>query len=177
MNSQDPSRADWQASIGNDSGILDKKKISAENAVSKHAPSLTGWQDKFVLLVDVNSRTRETRSKMLRKFGVTVHCVPSTGAARARMAATNYNLVLIDLGNKIEEAESFAQELRARNKHQRLGFLIGSPLYIATSLKGRALAQPLTAAPAQTPAVKTAASGLSDFGQKIKDAEAEQATL
>ncbi len=94
------------------------------------------WSRKTVLLVDVHSRTRESRSKIMRTLGVTVHCASSAGSARSRLEAGTYNLVLIDLGTDRAGAESLVQEIKLKNPRQLIAFLVGSPLFVATSRAG-----------------------------------------
>lgn len=129
--------------------------------------------NKVVLLVDGNPRTRESRAKVLRTLGVDVHTVATTATARARLAAMKFDLVLVDPGRDSNDAESLLAEIRGNNRKQRVAFLVGRPLYVASSLKRSS--SPVTPAisdvPKINPQLKTPA--LTDFGQRIKDAEAE----
>lgn len=128
---------------------------------------------KTVLLIDVDSVTREARSRVMRTLGVTVHCVASVNAARQKLESGSYNLVLVDLGSDVEGAKSLAQEIRARNARQLVAFLVGSPLFVATSLDGKT-DSPLRERASRTEPEKKAdapAPSVFDFGQKIRDAE------
>lgn len=130
---------------------------------------------KTVLLIDVDSVTREARSKVMRTLGVTVHCAASVSGARQKLESGSYNLVLLDLGSDTEGAKSLAEEIRAKNSRQLVAFLVGSPLFVATSLDGEAVASPRVRTPRTEPAHKPdpVASSDFDFGQKVRDAEGQ----
>ncbi len=131
---------------------------------------------KLVLLIDVNSETRESRAKVMRTLGVTVHCASTPRGARSKLDSSAYDLVLVDLGADTEGAEALVQEIRQQSPRQLVAFLVGSPLFVATSLDGKG-ARPSRVLPATSPAAdpKATASGKTfDFGQRVKDAQAEQ---
>jgi CheY-like chemotaxis protein len=180
--SSDQALGRWQASVGSDaqqsggeSGELLRLKAGAPmGPVTSTGGSPSG---KIVLLVDSNLRSRESRAKVMRTKGVHVDSVATADAARVRLATAKYNLVLVDLGRDVESAESLVNEIRANNSRQLVGFLVGSPLFIATSLSAS------NSRPHRTPAVPAAASRVEpstpalnaiDFGQKIRDAEAKK---
>ncbi len=132
---------------------------------------------KLILLVDSDLRSRESRAKIMRTLGLCVDCAADAGAARARLAAKTYNLVLIDLGRDATAAEALVHEIRTRNSRQLVRFLVGKPLFIATSVSGanprpRPKPAPAPVAAAEKPRAPAAAA--LDFGQKIRDAEAAQ---
>jgi hypothetical protein len=56
---------------------------------------------KTVLLIDVDSTTRESRSKIMRTLGVTVHCAATVAGARQKLESGSYNLVLVNLGSDV----------------------------------------------------------------------------
>jgi CheY-like chemotaxis protein len=131
-------------------------------------------RSKSILLMDSNRQSRESRAKALRTHGVQVDCVADAAAARVRLAAEKYDLILVDPGRERESAELLVQGIRANNSRQLVGFLVGSPLFVAKSLGGgsnprppRPPATPAAAATANAPAI-----GGIDFGQRIRDAEA-----
>jgi CheY-like chemotaxis protein len=136
-----------------------------------------GLRKKSVLLVDSNLRSRQSRAKVMRTKGVRVDCVGNADAARVRLAAETYNLVLVDLGHDVDGAESLVHEIRTQNSRQLVGFLVGSPLFVAQSLNGsnprpRRAPEPAIVASGEKPSTPTAA-GI-DFGQRIRDAEAAE---
>lgn len=122
---------------------------------------------KTVLLIDVDATTRDARSKVMRTLGVTVHCAASATGARQKLESGSYNLVLVDLGSDVEGAKSFVEEIRSKNSRQLVAFLVGSPLFVATSLADTIGSVPIE--PAKKP--EAPASPAFDFGQKIRDAE------
>lgn len=130
---------------------------------------------KTVLLIDVDVTTRDARSKVMRTLGVTVHCAASATGARQKLESGSYDLVLVDLGSDLEGARSLAEEIRSKNSRQLVAFLVGSPLFVATSLGDKIASLPkplpLQNEPAKKP--KAPASPAFDFGQKIRDAEAK----
>jgi CheY-like chemotaxis protein len=134
------------------------------------------WGKKTVLLVDSNSQTRESRAKVLRTLGATVHCASSPGVARMRFDSGSYNLVLVDLGVDVGGAERLAEELRSKKPRQLLAFLVGRPLFVATSLKHNNIPSrrlPRSSAGAALVQAPKPGAGV-DFGQRVRDAEAEQ---
>lgn len=133
---------------------------------------------KAVLLVDVHAHTRDSRAKVMEDRGVSVHCASNAAGARAKLEAGVYNLVLVDLGRDVDGAEALVREIRLTYPGQLVAFLVGSPLFVATSLNGHKprAARVLPAHNAQPVPVVRAANTLPrefDFGQKIKEAEAE----
>jgi len=138
-------------------------------------PDSFEWGKKTVLLVDSSLPSRESRAKVMRARGVRVDCVANAAAARVRLAAETYNLILVDPGRNVGAAESLVQEIRVKNSRQLVRFLVGSPLFIAKSLGGHKHEPLPVASPAAIPEAPSApvSTGF-DFGQKIKDAEAEE---
>jgi CheY-like chemotaxis protein len=101
------------------------------------------WTKKTILIVDVHAESRDSRSKIMRTLGVVVHSVASAETAMSRFDLRPYDLVLIDLGSNIKGAEDLAEALRAKKPGVVIGFLIGSPLFVARSFTGT---QPILAA-------------------------------
>ena len=173
--------ARWELSIGSDANpATDKPAAPATTIASNAASDQARWGKKVVLLVDSDAQTRESRAKMMRSLGATVHAAASAPEARTRFETGPYNLVLIDLGTDIAGAEQLAQEIKAAKPRQLVAFLVGRPLLVATSLKQQKTSPPARAAsrPTPPPAVQKAAAPLAgavDFGQRIRDAEAQQA--
>lgn len=131
---------------------------------------------KTVLLIDADSTTRESRSKVMRTLGVTVHCAGTVTSARQKMESGVYNLVLVDPGSDLEGAESLVEEIRAKNSRQLVAFLVGSPLFVATSLGGKTRSVPTPLPLRSEPLQKRQApvSRVFDFGQEIRNAESKE---
>ncbi len=131
---------------------------------------------KVVLLVDVNPETRESRAKVMRTLGVTVHCASSARGARSKLDSGAYNLILVDLGADSDGAEALVQEIRLKHPRQLVAFLVGSPLFVAKSLRHKGVPRSRVAHSIVPSPVSTVMKNVKpfDFGQKIKDAEAEE---
>jgi CheY-like chemotaxis protein len=179
----EPTLGRWQVSIGNEAP--QSPQIAAPHSTAsgptepvapRAIPDAVGLRSKSVLLVDSNRQSRESRADILRTRGVQVDCVADADAARVRLATEKYDLILVDPGRERESAESLAQEIRATNSRQLVGFLVGSPLFVVKSLNGASSPRPPR--PPATPPVaagqtpNASAAGGIDFGQRIRAAEA-----
>ncbi len=130
---------------------------------------------KLVLLVDVNAETRDSRAKAMRTLGVTVHCASSAGGARSKLDSGAYNLILVDLGADKDAAEALVQGIRLKDPRQLVAFLVGSPLFVAKSLRNKGVSPSRVASIVPSPVSKVMTDDKTfDFGQRIKDAEAEE---
>lgn len=144
----------------------------------------TGFGAKSVLLVDADSQTRKSRAEVMRNYGVLVDAVASAETARTKLDSGTYNLILVDPGRDLESARSLQAEIKARNPRQLVGFLVGGPRFITTSVGGnsgpaRRVSQPAArsanAPPAAAPPLKTPPTANSrDFGQRIRAAAGEK---
>lgn len=135
----------------------------------------SGIAVKSVLLLDSNLRSRESRAKIMRHKGVRVDTVATPDAARVRLAAEKYNLVLVDCGRDPGTAESLVQEIKAKNSRQLVGFLVGSPLFISKTSSGGTSHRQQGPAIVARPQKLAPAPEARSFGQRIRDAEAEAA--
>lgn len=132
------------------------------------------WPKKTVLLVDINAQTRDSRSKMMRRMGVIVHCAANAQSARSRYDSGSYNLVLVDLGEDVAGAERLVEEIKLRNRRQLVAFLVGRPFYVASSLSGKSV-KPRTNRGKPEGTVRTLsrpAAGSIDFGEQVRRVEA-----
>lgn len=179
----DPNLQRWQASLGNEEHESPREAVThapasgpGEAAAPGALAAAIGLRSKSILLVDSNRQSRESRAKIMRTRGVRVDCAVDADAARVRLAAEKYDLILVDPGRERESAQSLVQEIRTNNARQLVGFLVGSPLFVAKSLTGGTNpTPPPRRRPMATPpaaAVETANAPASDFGQRIRDAEA-----
>ena len=162
------------ASLGEN--ISHEAQTEPGRAAAPEGLPVSSWGKKTMLLVDLNARTREARAKTFRTLGVAVECASTAAAARAHLAAGGFDLVLMDFGRDTAGAESLAREMKSTRPKQRIGFLVGSPRFVVTSLSGiTAPRRPVVPRPPEAPAVAVSAppaAGL-DFGQRVKNAEAE----
>jgi hypothetical protein len=129
---------------------------------------------KLVLLVDVNAHTRESRAKAMRTLGMEVQCTSSAHDARAKLESGAYNLILVDLGADTDGAEALVQEIRVKDPRQLVAFLVGSPLFVATSLRGKAVRPSRLLRPAAPSRASVTPPKSFDFGGKIKEAEGKE---
>lgn len=182
--SSDEALERWHTGMGNDAEQPARSASAGQPQAAKAgvpiglaaAASALELRKKTVLLVDSNLRSREARAKVMRAKGVHVDCVTSADAARARLAIEKFNLILVDLGHETEVAEALVREIRSKNSRQLVGFLVGSPLFVAKSLSGSTprpnrAPTPAMVAAAESPSGPAMAD--SDFGQRIRDAEAD----
>lgn len=128
---------------------------------SKLTGAVPGYK-KSVLLVDSNPVTREARADSMRALGMTVNAVGTGVAARAKLDTAEFDLVLLESGSDVEGAEKLARSISGKNPRQLIGFLVGSPAYIVTSLDGKSVPRPARPAP-KTPK----APEVFDFGQRV----------
>ncbi len=155
-----------------------KSDNSHGDGIGNATPSSGGISlvNKLVLLVDVNAETRDSRAKAMRTLGVTVHCASSARGARSKLDSGAYNLILVDLGADSDGAEALVQEIRLKDSRQLVAFLVGSPLFVAKSLRNKGVSPSRVAQSIAPSSVSKAMTNdkTFDFGQRIKDAEAEE---
>lgn len=132
------------------------------------APSGPAIVEKVILLVDSNPATRDSRAKAMENRGLNIHIAMSSGEAVSRFSAGVYDLVLIDLGQR-DRAERLAHDLRLIRPRQRVAFLVGGPKYVITSPIRKSVQRSGSAAKPSSDAVPF------DFGQRVRDTEAEKA--
>ena len=84
-----------------------------------------------VLLVDTSATKRELRADAMRKLGMDVDCACDISEARSWWRADLYNLVLVNMNDKLGERDKFCDEIRAATPPQPLAFLVGKPEYLA----------------------------------------------
>jgi CheY-like chemotaxis protein len=129
---------------------------------------------KTVLLVDVHPGSREERSCAMRELGAAVDCAANAAVAVSLCQSSSYNLVLVDMGHDVTAAERLAEQIKTDNPRQRVAFLVGSPLYVASSLQRNGSKRPGVPVKVE-PSMATAGTGAAslDFGQRVRKAEAD----
>jgi hypothetical protein len=90
---------------------------------------------KRVLLVDTSRAKRDLRSETMRKLGAEVDCAADIIEARCWWRADLYDLVLMHV-ETAEARNKFCDDIRRLMPHQKIMFLVGKPLYLATSPNG-----------------------------------------
>jgi CheY-like chemotaxis protein len=86
---------------------------------------------KRVLLVDTSPTKRYLRAEVMRKLGMEVDCAADISEARSWWRADLYNLVLLNVENKLGQRDKFCEDLRRATPPQQLAFLVGKPEYLA----------------------------------------------
>ncbi len=163
----------WQLGGGTPEAVEPAVPVPATAPVAASADKMR-WKDKTVLLVDSNRLSRDSRAKIMRAMGVRVECAATTDAARAHLKSGTYNLILVDPGGDIAATESLVKDIKAANSRQLVGFLVGRPLFVATSLKSKPRPHREPAITIPVVAAAPPVSPADDFGQRVRDAEAEQ---
>jgi hypothetical protein len=66
------------------------------------------------------------------------------------------------------------QGIKMKNARQLVGFLVGRPLFVATTLSGRSPRPQSAASPIRTVVAEKPSTAAADFGQNVREAEAAQ---
>jgi hypothetical protein len=88
---------------------------------------------KRVLLVDASAAKRDLRAETMRKLGMEVDCAADIAEARSWWRADLYDLVLINMENKLGHRDKFCEDLHGATPSQHVAFLVGKPNYLADS--------------------------------------------
>jgi CheY-like chemotaxis protein len=94
-------------------------------------PTRSPLKKKRVLLVDTSPTKRYLRAEVMLKLGMEVDCAADICEARCWWRADLYNLVLLNVENKLGHRDKFCEDLRRATPPQQLAFLVGKPEYLA----------------------------------------------
>jgi CheY-like chemotaxis protein len=83
-----------------------------------------------ILLIDQNRTKQNLRATILRNYEIEVHTASSIPEAAALWARHLYDLVLLAAEENSKEAGSVSAEIRRVNPRQRIGLLVGPPVFI-----------------------------------------------
>jgi len=83
-----------------------------------------------ILLVDQNPTKRNLRATVLRNYEIEVHTANSILDATSFWTAHAYDLVLLAAQENSEEAIAVCAQIRAINPRQRIGLLVGPPVFV-----------------------------------------------
>jgi CheY-like chemotaxis protein len=94
---------------------------------------------KRVLLIDDKQATRDTRVGVLRSHGVEVDVADNLQAAGILWKPNHYHLILLDVRRYFPaEVLEFYERIRDTSPRQRIGFIVGPPLYLTRNWPGEA---------------------------------------
>jgi CheY-like chemotaxis protein len=83
-----------------------------------------------ILLIDQNLTKQNLRATILRNYEVEVHTASSITDAVALCRTHFYDLVLLAAQENSEEAEAVSARIRQNNPRQRIGLLVGPPVFV-----------------------------------------------
>jgi CheY-like chemotaxis protein len=83
-----------------------------------------------ILLVDQNPTKQNLRATILRNYEIEVHTASSITDAASFWTAHSYDLVLLAAQENSEEAMAASTQIRAINPRQRIGLLVGPPVFV-----------------------------------------------
>jgi DNA-binding NtrC family response regulator len=86
---------------------------------------------KNVLIIDGNEAMQNLRARVLRSRGVHVHTAKSVTEAELLWVPDFFDLVLLDVRQRSEEAVEFWRTIRRQHPGQRIRFLVGPPTYLS----------------------------------------------
>ena len=97
---------------------------------------------KTVLLFDSHQDLGEARASRLRRYGIAVETTATVEAARARLKASKYDLILVAPRGNPEEAIRLHREIKQLRPQQRVAFFVGPPKYISFTYNESPLPMP-----------------------------------
>jgi len=86
---------------------------------------------KNVLIVDGNEAMLKVRARVLRSHGVHVRTAKSDTEAELLWVPDFFDLVLLDVRQRSEEAVEFWRTIRRQHPGQRIRFLVGPPTFLS----------------------------------------------
>jgi CheY-like chemotaxis protein len=95
---------------------------------------------KNVLIVDGNEAMQKMRARVLRSHGVHVHTAKSVTEAELHWVPDFFDLVLLDVRQRSEEAVEFWRTIRSQHPSQRISFLVGPPTYLSPTCADKVIA-------------------------------------
>lgn len=83
-----------------------------------------------ILLIDQNRTKQNLRATILRNYEIEVHTADNPREASALWARYSYELVLLAAPENSEEAVEVSARIRQVHPRQRIGLLVGPPVFI-----------------------------------------------
>ena len=84
---------------------------------------------------------QQLRARVLRSRGVHVHTAKSVTEAELLWVPDFFDLVLLDVHQKSEEAVEFWRTIRRQYPGQRIRFLVGPPTYLSPTCADEVIAR------------------------------------
>ena len=94
---------------------------------------------KNVLIIDGNEAMQNMRARVLRSRGVHVHTAKSVTEAALLWVPDFFDLVLLDVRQRSNEAVAFWRRIRGQHPGQRISFLVGPPTYLSSTCADAAI--------------------------------------
>jgi CheY-like chemotaxis protein len=83
-----------------------------------------------ILLIDQNVIKQKLRSTILRNYEVEVHAASSITDAASFWKTHSYDIVLLAAPENSDEAVELSAQIRAIHPRQRIGLLVGPPVFV-----------------------------------------------
>ena len=83
-----------------------------------------------ILLIDQNRTKQNLRANILRNYEIEVHTANSITEAATLWTRYCYDLVLLAAHETSEEATAVSAQIRRINPRQRIGLLVGPPIFV-----------------------------------------------
>jgi len=108
--------------------------------VPQQSPISFQMGTKNVLIIDGNAAMQQLRAHVLRSRGVHVHTAKSVAEAELLWVPDFFDLVLLDVRQRSEEAVEFWRTIRRQHPGQRIRFLVGPPTYLSPTCADEVIA-------------------------------------
>ena len=83
-----------------------------------------------ILLIDQNTTKQNLRATIFRNYEIEVHTARSVADAASLSRTHAYDLVLLAAQENSEDADELCTRLRAIRPRQRIGLLVGPPVFV-----------------------------------------------
>jgi hypothetical protein len=83
-----------------------------------------------ILLIDQNVTTQKLRATVLRTYEIEVHTASSIADTACLWKMHSYDLVLLAALKNSDEATAISAKIRAIHPRQRIGLLVGPPVFV-----------------------------------------------
>jgi len=109
--------------------------------VPQQSPISFPMGTKNVLIIDGNEAMQQLRARVLRSRGVHVHTATSVTEAELLWVPDFFDLVLLGVRQRSEEAVEFWRTIRRQHPRQRISFLVGPPTYLSSTCADEVIAR------------------------------------